>query len=316
MNLLQTLEHLQSDAPLVSSALHNLSNLEPQEVEQVIAVWPLIPVERRRALVQELVDIAEANFEVHFDPVFRWGLSDSDDAVRATCIEGLWENEELGLMDELLDLLTGDLSDRVRAAAALSLGRFLLLGELGRIRFERCQPVYETLCEIITADQEVIDVRRRAVEAVAYVGNDDVDTLLEDAYHHSDEKMRISAVFGMGRTADARWIDTVVQELYNIDPEMRYEAARACGELEARVAVPRLAALIDDPDREVQEAALWALGQAGGDAARRVLLRCCDEGDEAFRSAAATALEELEIMYGQLDFPFHAVDDVESDLSQ
>lgn len=316
MDLTKTLEHLQSEEPLVSAALYNLSKIDPEEVEQVIAIWPLLQVERRRAMAKELVDIAEDNFEVDFEPVFRWGLTDSDETVRATCVEGLWENEDLRLMDELLNLLTSDLSIQVRAAAAQSLGRFLLLCELGKVKFERCQPVYETLCETITLESEDIDVRRRAIESVAYVGDDDVVELLEDAYYHSDEKMRVSAVFGMGRSADARWIDTVVQELYSTNPEMRYEAARACGELEARVAVPRLAALVNDPDREVRESAVWALGQVGGDAARRILLACGEDGDEAIRDAAAAALEELELMYGQLDFPFHSVDDAEEDLLQ
>jgi HEAT repeat protein len=266
--------------------------------------------------VQELVNIVEASFEVDFDPVFRWGLNDSDAAVRATCVEGLWENEDLRLMDEFLDLLTADLSDQVRAAAAQSLGRFLLLGELGKVDFERCRPAFETLCDIISQEHEAIEVRRRAIESVAYVGSDDVVALLEDAYDHPNEKMRVSAVFGMGRSADARWIDTVIQELYSTNPEMRYEAARACGELEARAAVPRLAALIDDPDQEVQEAALRALGQAGGDTARRLLLTCCEEGNEAVRSVAAAALEELQFMYGELDFPFYAVDDAELDLNR
>jgi HEAT repeat protein len=316
MDLPKTLEHLQSDEPLLSAALYNLSKIDPEEVEQVIAIWPLLQVERRRAMVKELVDISEDNFEVDFEPVFRWGLTDSDATVRATCVEGLWENEDLRLMDELLNLLTGDLSIQVRAAAAQSLGRFLLLCELGKVNFERCRPVYETLFEIIALEAEDIDVRRRAIESVAYVGNDEVVALLEDAYCHSDEKMRVSAIFGMGRSADARWIDIVVQELYSTNPEMRYEAARACGELEARAAVPRLATLVNDPDREVRESAVWALGQAGGDTARRILLTCCEDGDEAIRDAAAAALEELEFMYSQLDFPFHSVDDAEDDLLQ
>ena len=104
-------------------------------------------------------------------------------------------------------------------------------------------------------------------------------------------------------------------ELFSVNPEMRYEAARACGELQARAAVPRLAELIDDPDREVQEAALWALGQAGGDDARRLLLNCCEEGDKVLRSAAEAALEELEFLHGQFDFPLYVLDDSEPDLS-
>ncbi len=137
------------------------------------------------------------------------------------------------------------------------------------------------------------------------MGTDEVVELLAEAYDHFEEKMRISAVFGMGRSADERWISTVMQELFSVSPEMRYEAARACGELQARTAVPRLAELINDPDPEVQEAAIWALGQIGGDAARRLLEICYREGDQATRTAAEAALEELEFLHGQFDFPFY-----------
>ena len=96
---------------------------------------------------------------------------------------------------------------------------------------------------------------------------------------------------------------------------MRYEAARACGELQARESVSGLAELIDDPDREVQEAALWALGQVGGRAARQLLEKCYREGDEATRDAAEAALEELEFLYGQFDFPFYILPEDAADAS-
>lgn len=315
MDFAQTLEHLlHTGTPLKRSALYNLSRIEPDELERLAAIWSAIPGARRHALVKELVEIAESNFEVDFDPVFRWGLRDSDGEVRATCVEGLWENEDLALMNELMHLLQTDTSEQVRAAAAFSLGRFLLLSELGKLPSERCQPVYEALLEIVVEAGEALEVQRRALESLAYVGTDEVTELLQDAYDHPEEKMRISAVFGMGRSADARWIGTVMEELFSVNPEMRYEAARACGELQARVAVPRLAQLIDDPDREVQEAALWALGQAGGDTARRLLQTCYEEGDENTRSAAEAALEELEFLYGQFDFPFYVFGEGEADL--
>jgi HEAT repeat protein len=316
MNFSQTLEHLlEHDVPLKPAALYNLSRIEPEEIERLAAIWSAIPAARRYAVVKELVEIAEGNFEVDFDAVFRWGLRDIDADVRAASVEGLWENEDLALMEELLVLFRDDVADHVRAAAATSLGRFLLLSELGKVPANRCQHVYDTLVETFVEINETLDVRRRGLESLAYVGTDEVVELLAEAYDHPEEKMRISAVFGMGRSADERWIGTVVQELFSVNPEMRYEAARACGELQARIAVPRLAELIDDPDREVQEAAIWALGQVGGDAARRLLEKCYREGDETTRIAAEAALEELEFLHGQFDFPFYELAEGADDAS-
>jgi HEAT repeat protein len=316
MEFSQILEYvLMDEAPFKPSTLYGLSRLESDEIERLTAVWSSVAVARRQALVRELVEIAETNFEVDFEPIFRWGLRDTDPEVRAASVEGLWEHEDLALMNELLDLVKNDSSDRVRAAAATSLGRFVLLGELGKLPSKRSKPVFEALYDVAVEADEALDVRRRALESIAYVSSAEVAGLILAAYEHPEEKMRISAVFGMGRSADSRWTDTVMGELFSVNPEMRYEAARACGELEARVAVSRLAELIEDPDREVQEAALWALGQAGGDDARRLLELCCTEGDAATRTAAEAALAELEFLYGQFDFPLYIFDDDESDQS-
>jgi HEAT repeat protein len=310
MFLSQILEYLLDDElPFKPSVLYGLSELEPEELQQLSEAWADISPERRCKLARELVDIAEMNFEVNFDAIFRWSLHDDEDEVRVASIEGLWENEEPALMTEFLSLLQNDAALPVRAAAAQALGRFMLLGELGTLSKDLYRPVYDALCVIAQDQAEVTEVRRRALEAVSYVGSEKVIALLQEAYDHPDEDMRMSAIFGMGRSADSRWISTVMEGLYSVYPEIRYEAARACGELEARQATGKLAVLIQDPDREVQEAALWALGQVGGDEARRLLELCCQSEDEVLRQAAEAAMLEIELIHGgQVDFPFYELD--------
>ena len=80
-----------------------------------------------------------------------------------------------------------------------------------------------------------------------------------------------SAVFAMGRNMDARWQQTVLDELDSDAPGMRYEAARAAGEMTLEDALPMLARLIDDEDLEVRLASVWALGQIGGRPAAEAL---------------------------------------------
>ncbi len=130
------------------------------------------------------------------------------------------------------------------------------------------------------------------------------------AYYDDEEKMRVSAIFAMGRSADPLWCEMVIAELDNPNPEMRYEAARACGELEASAALSALIYLIEaDPDPEVQGMAIWALGRIGGKEARRVLEACCEIENEALRQAAEEALDELDFLGGHLDLLLFESDD-------
>jgi HEAT repeat protein len=69
-------------------------------------------------------------------------------------------------------------------------------------------------------------------------------------------------------------------ELGSIEPEMRFEAARAAGELELREAGPALAELLEDGDNQVREAAIWSLGQIGGEYARRTLTDLLKNSDD------------------------------------
>jgi HEAT repeat protein len=292
-----------SENRLSISSLYSLSGMDRAETRLFQEVWPSIAVERRRQIVNLLVEIAEASFEVNFNRAFRFCLDDEDEEVRAAAIEGLWEDHDTALLDPLITMMRDDPAISVRAGAATSLGRYVLLGELGKIEVRPFALVQEALLETIHSPFEDLAVRRRAVEAIAYSGAERVREIIEAAYYHEDEQMRASALCAMGRSADSYWSDLVINELENFRPEMRYEAVTACGELELSAATPLLANLVNDPDREVQGAAIWALGQIGGNEARRILYNCYEEADESLRDAVGEALEHLEFLRGLPDIP-------------
>ena len=252
-----------------------------------------------------LIELAEANVTVDFNSIFRLGLHDEDAEVRAYAVDGLWEDQSSGLADSLLGMLASDPSILVRSAAATGLGRFVLLAELDELdeelEKELGRRIVQALWEVIEDPNEALEPRRRAVEAISYSGEEGVGDLIQLAYGHRSEKMRISAVFSMGRNADPTRGSIVIEELGNSNPEMRFEAARACGELELREAVPALIGLIADPDREVQQAAISGLGKIGGNEARRALRLCCESDDEILAAAGDEALSELELSAGVLD---------------
>ncbi len=296
--------------------LYDLSGLDRAEAMEVEAAWRDLPVRTRREVILTLVEVAENDFEADFGAVFRIALDDPDATVREAAVEGLWEDEDVRLVPRFAAFLREDPAPNVRAAAAASLGRFLLLGELGKIRPLPHQQAYEALLAACRSLQETLEVRRRALEALAYSGEEEVAALISEAYRHPEEKMRVSAVFAMGRSADERWAEYVLRELLSPNPEMRFEAARACGELGLEEAVATLIELVEDVDPEVREAAIWALGQIGGDEARSTLKRCLRSDNEALREAARDALRELEFLHGDLGtllIPFDFFDEDDED---
>lgn len=289
--------------------LYGLSDLNRQEIVEFQTAWAQMPHERRRRLARALVELAEDHIEVDYCAIFRWLLNDADPAVRAAAVEGLWEDEDVALIGPLVRLLASDPDVNVRAAAATSIGRYVLLGELEEIESAFAMRAEQSLLAAIHSPGEDIEVRRRAIESIAYSGEAGVREIIQSAYEHEDERMRVSAIFAMGRSADPYWRNTVLLELHSDRPAIRYEAARAAGELEAKAAVPRLIELIDDEDAEVREAAITALGRIGGPQARRALLRCLQADNEAIREAADAALEELEFTEAGADIPLLVVDE-------
>jgi HEAT repeat protein len=204
------------------------------------------------------------------------------------------------LIPLLASRLREDEDINVRAIAATALGHFVLMGELDEIRPDPRTQAYQSLLATCLDSEENGEVRRRALESLAYADTEAVTDLISKAYAAPEEKMRVSAVFAMGRSANTGWARQVRQELFSPNPELRYEAARACGELQLPGSVPDLADLTEDVDPEVQEAALWALGQIGGEKARKVLEHYCLAASEATRMAAQAALDELVFMHGDL----------------
>jgi len=172
--MLQPIEELiadlaNSDKPLSSSGLTELSNLSSEEVEFLSRVWATIESERRRQIICRLVELAKDNFELNFDSIFKKCLKDQDAEVRSKAIEGLWESEEASLINPLIDVLRYDSSEKVQVVAATVLGKFAMLAEHKKLRSCHTSKLGEALLSVIGDGSKPIDVRRRALEAAAPV---------------------------------------------------------------------------------------------------------------------------------------------------
>ncbi len=271
-----------------------LSDLTRQQAELVRDRWALVPPSRRLRVVEQLVRLADEDLDLQLAQFLRVAMHDSEAEVRALAVRGLWEDEATDLIGSFIALLHNDPSTAVRAAAATGLAAYVLAGELEELDGALAMRAEEALLGVLHDESEPLEVRRRALESIAYSGEVGVRQLIEDAYYDSEEAMRISALFAMGRSADVRWRGLVRAELRNPSAAMRAEAAFACGELEARSAVEELITLLSDQVERVRLAAIFALGRIGGRDARDALEAVLLGENPQETAAAEEALEEME----------------------
>ena len=281
------------DKPLLSSSLIELSNLNSEELRSFDQTWTTIKLNRRQQIMNRLIELAENNFELNFDGIFRSCLNDEDAEVRSKAIEGLWEDEAPSLIEPLINLLNEDSSEKVQAAAATALGKFAMLAELKKLRSCHTAKVSKALLAAFNDKSKPAEVKRRALEASAPLNQPQVKEAIIEAYQSRDSKLSTSAIYAMGKSCNLSWLPILLKELGNANPEMRYEAAGACGELGEEEAVPHLIKVINDPDIEVQLIAVQALGKIGSSEAKKSLEQCLDNPSETIRQAAEQALNEL-----------------------
>ncbi|MFC2014396.1 HEAT repeat domain-containing protein [Chloroflexota bacterium] len=288
--------------PLLNSNLAELSNLTTTEQKLFENSWTAINPERRRQIINRLVELADENVELYFNGIFKYCLRDQDDEVRSKAIDGLWEDEETSLIDPLIKLLEQDSSEKVQVAAATAMGKFAVLAECNKLSPEYQASIQQTLLKALGDDKRTVEVRRRTLESIAPLSIPQVKTVISEVYRSTNPKLRISAIYAMGKNYDSSWLPILLKELSNDDAEVRYEAAGACGELEEEAAVPGLIKLVNDFDADVQMAAIQALGKIGGTEAKECLAECLESESEVVRQMAEQVMGEINTQEDPLSF--------------
>ncbi len=284
--------------------LAQLSGLSRSEVMDVISAWTSIGFERRRELLERMIELAGDNIELDFTSIFRASLRDRDSSVRASAARGLWDSDDRVVIRPLVELLSKDPSTEVRAAVATTLGKFAEMGEDGKLIRRDAQRIRDALMSVIENPDEESETRRRAIEAIAPVRSERVYETIQQAYDDEDILMKQSAIYAMGRSSDSRWLTTALRETAHEEAAIRYEAAVACGYLGDDETVPYLINLLNDEDTQVQLAAARSLGNIGGDLAKRALVQAMKRGDHAIEEAAEQALASIEFEEDPLGFRF------------
>lgn len=293
--------------PVSMGGLVNLSDLSAHEMAIFREKWPAVPARRRGEIMKKLVQLAEENFELNFDRVFAACTGDPEAAIRVRAAEGLGDSEDPAYIEALARLLENDDEVEVRVAAARFLAGYSMMAAHNRLRPRQVDRVAGSLLAAINNKGENIDVRRRALESAGPLCLPEVKSAMRDAYEGNIHLLRVSAIYAMGQNCDPQWLPLLLEELYSPNPESRYEAATACGELGQDEAVAHLAPLTRDPDFQVRMAAVDALGKIGGEESRETLKECARSDDPRMSEAAREALEHMEGDENPLSFNTNAI---------
>lgn len=296
MSILSYMQDLQDvDKPVTASGLAQLSGLMDVEEQEFKDNWSDIPAPRRLDVVGRLVELADDNAEMDFHVVFCHAMTDEESRVRERAVQGLWETDDRRTIPRLIDRLENDPVDEVRAAAAQVLGHFVSLADEGKLVRGDVDRLWDSLKAAMDDDDEPIMVRRRVLESIAGFRAPQIRNWIQWAYDHPESLIRQSALYAMGRSGDAAWLDIIVGEMESDDPAMRYEAANAARELGEDGALPYLGELVQDLDAQVSLAALHAIAGIGGAKARRMLKGWASQtSDAALSEAADEALNALD----------------------
>jgi hypothetical protein len=298
--------------PFPTQMLYFFSDISRKDLRALTKIWPEIWLERRRGLLEDMENMAEADTILFFDNVALMALDDEDPVARSTAIRLLWQSEEETLAPKLLQMLVEDPQPVVRAAAATGLGIFVYLGELEEISSETYQKVLNSLIESHRGSDEVI-VRRRALESLGYASHPDVSVFIQQAFETNDEDWLQSALFAMGRSYDQeRWAKNVLKMFAHPDMIVRYEAIRAAGELELSSAREALFDLLEEgtDNDEIYFAVIWSLSKIGGQGVRRLIEMNLEEAVDADEiQLLEEALENLDFTEQVNSFDMMVVDE-------
>jgi HEAT repeat protein len=290
------------DSPIPVDEFSTISDMNREELAAFIDVWETLSTPRKRELIQELGIQANDHIELNFELINRAALNDKDEIVRKIAIANLWECKDPDLVEIYLRSLLEETSSEVRIAAAEALGRYVLLGELEEIPSDQHREIEDALLSVMEGEALIL-LQQSCIEALGYSSREESERIIARAYESEDPELKKSAVLAMGRSYNQDWEPQVIREMTSSYPGIRTEAARAAGELELRTAVDHLIELLEDVHTGVQHAAIWSLGQIGGDRAEEALIAIQEliEEDPTLQ-IIEDALDHVAFLKGSPDF--------------
>ncbi|MFZ3069688.1 MAG: HEAT repeat domain-containing protein [Anaerolineaceae bacterium] len=273
---------MDQEKPFPAQLLYQLSDLGPEDCHALREAWNNVPLFRRRALLEDLIELSENDDLMMFEEVGKIAINDSDPQVLISAIDLLFQAEDSHLIPIFLNLLAhSNHAEDVRAAAANALGPYIYLGEVEELHPKTLRAIEDALLKANAEDTSDL-VRRRALESLGFSSREEIPALLRAASARSETAWLESAMFAMGKSADEQWQDLVLEHLDDEDLGVRIQAVHASGELSLVKARQYLIKLLDQEltNDDLRHEAIWALSQIGGEDVEDAFQRLMEQTDD------------------------------------
>jgi len=182
------------------------------------------------------------------------------------------------------------------AGSAEPLERLMAVYALGKIDPEKNIEALRAALE-----DEVPDIRKVALEAVAHLCAPDADglNLLVSRLTDESREVRLAVVEQIGNCSLMEGNDYLIQALEDPDDWVRIRAMEALGLRGAEEAIPKLVELLESPNKLLALKVVETLGELGGKTAFRALLDVVNSQDPELAEAAENAITSIQEVNGE-----------------
>jgi hypothetical protein len=235
------------------------------------------PLDEKLQILKRIEDIGNRDFDgVDVTKLLKEYLQSPDPEIMLSALQAAsnYASDE-SLFQEIFKMAHDYSDEEIRAMANSCLGAVIQDG----IEFEAVQPpgftggcasvtrefyqsVREYLLAKVDAPMESMEVRRRALEALGYLGYlPEIRKIIMRFYHQAPNPyVKVSSIYAMGLIKDAVFERLILEELYSDAEPVLLEAIHSAAGLGLHASLERLQQLAQSKSQDLRYEAVVALG--------------------------------------------------------
>ncbi len=247
---------------------------------------------KQKKMVQELADQKKLSDEIKY--LFLHALHSHDPSIQWHAVRGLRNYPEEDNADSLLNCLKHNKSDSIRAIAAETLGRFIYKGfYLLDLKESLLSKIKKELIACYKNPKEKESVRPNILRSLSIINNDkEIIKMIETAYKSNSKKLRLAALFSMGRNRLSRWNSILKSSLEGKNKDLVYAALQGCEDGKLSEMTLLIQNLCLSKDIKTAQLAMRAMWKIDGTTALAVIKENLKSKSKKIRTTAQRILDE------------------------